>query len=180
MPPRHGLLPLLPAHKSGPRAAQIRLLPSSPPLCLGPALTSKCHPDGPPTPPLHRVTGHSSGGWPCPRRAAEVRELALAWCSPTAKGGEPTTSLPAPNLLIIIALYSWRLHPVPGLAQPSRPPPRTAVFSCLLLCSAYCHLSKNLCALKGGERDLKILTAINNPASPDSPLKAGMSACFKA
>lgn len=34
----------------------------------------------PPTPPVR-----SSGGWPCPRGAAKVRELTLALCSSTAK-----------------------------------------------------------------------------------------------
>lgn len=89
MPPRHGLLPLLPAHKSATGSSDEASLGSvwlpRTSLCL------QCHPSGPPTPPLYRNTSHSSGGWPCPRGAAEVKKLALALCSPTVKGGATLT-----------------------------------------------------------------------------------------
>jgi hypothetical protein len=79
----------------------------------------------------------------------------------------------------MVTPYSYLLYPVLGLAQASKPPSKAGVFFCLWICSAYCHLSKNLCALKGGEMDLKILTAINRPASPRQSIE-NWHGCFKA
>lgn len=168
MPPRHGLLPLLPVHKSGPQIPQMRLLLRQG-GCPGPVCVSKCHLSGPPTPPLYRDTSHSSGGWPCPRGAAEVKELALALCSPTVKGGATLTFLlPAQNLVVLTAPFLMSTPPCPWLGISSKPPVSKplAHTGCVLASgSAYCHLSKNFPpSLKG--RDLKILTAINSPAGP--------------
>ena len=71
--------------------------------------------------------------------AAEVRELALALCSPTAKGGATLTCLPAQTAelgLSMVAPPHGGCTLFPGLAQVPSPLPRSvsSLVSLALLC----------------------------------------------
>lgn len=178
MPPRHGLSPLLPAHKSGTSDPQGRpLLPGSLWLCPGLALASQGSPRGEGREKEGQGTSHTthrSAGDTAhtaqvaglgPRGAAEAREPGLVHCSSTANfnltvglaSAPPAGCPPTP---VGAAWY-------PGLARALSPLPRQGVLppgSALLTVATSLRIPVLFKMGKG--RSQKIFPAINSSAGP--------------